>query len=183
MKKFLFLLLISCTTDYSPKPKGYPYIEMPEASYTVFSESKNLSFEVSEAANVVNMRDSDDVKWFDIEYKKYKASIFCTFFNADSKKILTLADETKRLAELHTAKGGKIEEAEYERVEDNVFGKLYLLGGNTASPVQFALTDNKSRFLRGALHFEYAVNRDSIAPVVDYIYQDIRVLMESVKWK
>jgi len=49
--------------------------------------------------------------------------------------------------------------------------------------VQFVLTDSVDYFFRGALYFDTRPNKDSIAPVLDFIYQDIVTLMESFEYK
>ena len=64
-----------------------------------------------------------------------------------------------------------------------VYGILYDLTGNTASSVQFILTDSVKHFFRGALYFENVPNKDSIAPMSAYIREDVIRLMESFEWK
>ena len=60
---------------------------------------------------------------------------------------------------------------------------LYKLEGNTASAIQFVLTDSTQYFFRGALYFNAAPNKDSIAPVLQFIEKDIIQLMETFKHK
>ena len=55
--------------------------------------------------------------------------------------------------------------------------------GNAASQVQFVITDSVRHCLRGALYFNERPNKDSIAPVADYIREDIIRLMETARWK
>jgi gliding motility-associated lipoprotein GldD len=57
------------------------------------------------------------------------------------------------------------------------------LKGNTASNLQFTLTDSTRHFLRGALYFDNVPNKDSIAPIANYIRADMVRLMESFEWK
>jgi len=71
----------------------------------------------------------------------------------------------------------------FDSEERNVHGILYDLKGNTASSVQFVLTDSTHHFFRGALYFNNVPNKDSIAPMSDYIRKDIIRIMESFKWK
>jgi gliding motility-associated lipoprotein GldD len=83
----------------------------------------------------------------------------------------------------HTVKAENIAEIPYENAEQKVYGILYELTGNTASPVQFVLTDSNKNFFRGALYFENVPNKDSIAPIVQYVQKDIVRLIESFEWK
>ena len=76
-----------------------------------------------------------------------------------------------------------IDELEYADPGAKVYGLTYLLKGNAASPVQFWVTDSSKHFLRGSLYFYAVPNADSIAPVLSFVKEDIRHLMESVRWK
>ncbi|NOZ45910.1 MAG: gliding motility lipoprotein GldD, partial [Chlorobi bacterium] len=67
--------------------------------------------------------------------------------------------------------------------DDNVYGILYDIKGNAASSINFFVTDSTQHFLRGALYFNSKPNKDSLAPVVDFIRKDIVHLMETFKWK
>jgi gliding motility-associated lipoprotein GldD len=71
----------------------------------------------------------------------------------------------------------------FENQENHVYGILYEITGNAASPIQFIVTDSTRHFLRGSLYFNNTPNADSIAPVTAYIESDIRHLIESVNWK
>mgnify|MGYP003300928618 FL=1 len=83
----------------------------------------------------------------------------------------------------HTVKADAISESLYQSAERDVYGILYELKGNTASNVQFVVSDSVTHFLRGALYFNSNPNKDSIAPVVNYINEDIIRLVETLRWK
>ena len=72
---------------------------------------------------------------------------------------------------------------EYENKTNNVFGKIYEIRGNVASPIQFYLTDSLSNFLRGSLNLNSSAKYDSIYPSIQYIKNDILVLFETINWK
>ena len=59
---------------------------------------------------------------------------------------------------------------------------LYELEGNTASAVQFFLTDSTENYLRGALYFNVKTNRDSLQPVIDFLRIDINKFIKSFEW-
>ena len=44
-------------------------------------------------------------------------------------------------------------------------------------------TDSTEHFFRGALYFNCQPNQDSIAPMLDYMREDIVRLMESFEWR
>ena len=47
-------------------------------------------------------------------------------------------------------------------------GILYDLKGNTASAVQFYVTDSTRHYLRGSLYFASEPDADSLEPVIDF---------------
>jgi gliding motility-associated lipoprotein GldD len=68
------------------------------------------------------------------------------------------------------------------KVNDNVGGILYEIGGDAASPIQFFVTDSTNHFLRGALYFNSAPNADSLAPAIKYAKEDIMKMITTLKW-
>jgi len=60
---------------------------------------------------------------------------------------------------------------------------LYDIKGNTASSVQFYVTDSTKKFLRGALYFAVTPSEDSLGPVIRHFREDIVHLIETLKWK
>ena len=92
-------------------------------------------------------------------------------------------EDTRKIVYKHSVRADGIGEKAYDHKEKNVHGILYDLKGNTASSVQFVLTDSSRNFFRGALYFNNIPNKDSIAPMSDYIREDIIHIMESFEWK
>ena len=71
----------------------------------------------------------------------------------------------------------------YEDKEKSVYGVLYEIKGNAASSVQFYATDSTKHFLRGALYFNTVPNKDSLAPAIQFVEEDIIHLIETLSWK
>ena len=70
-----------------------------------------------------------------------------------------------------------------DNTENRVYGILYDLKGNTATAVQFYVTDSVNHYLRGSLYFSAEPNADSLAPVISFFRDDIIHLIETLKWK
>ena len=84
----------------------------------------------------------------------------------------------------HISKASSIENRVIINPEAKVFGLIYEIKGmGAASPYQFFVTDSSSHFLRGALYFNMIPNNDSLAPVIDFLKEDIEHLLLSLKWK
>ncbi|HEY1061271.1 MAG TPA: gliding motility lipoprotein GldD, partial [Daejeonella sp.] len=64
-----------------------------------------------------------------------------------------------------------------------VYGIYYSIDGNTASSVQFFLTDSTKNYLRGALYFNEQPRLDSIQPVLDFVKKDIDQMIKTFKWR
>ena len=178
------LLMLSSCKESIPKPRGYFRIDLPEKEYTRYEDEKfPCAFDYAENVSNVNFaRANQDSAWVDIIYPKYNAKIYCTYrkLNGDFQKV---SEESRKLVyKPHTVKASAITEQAYLNDGQKVYGILYELKGNTASNIQFALSDSTKHFLRGALYFNVNPNKDSIAPVVDYIREDIIRLVETLEW-
>lgn len=85
------------------------------------------------------------------------------------------------MAYTHTIKAESIQEKYFKK--DQIFGLIYYIEGNTASSTQFFVTDSTRHFLRGALYFNQHPDKDSLAPVISYLREDIVNLMETVRFR
>ncbi|NQX92731.1 MAG: hypothetical protein HRT74_11515 [Flavobacteriales bacterium] len=83
----------------------------------------------------------------------------------------------------HETKAEAINRTNHVSASKNSAGTLYQLEGNVASPIQFFVTDSSNYFLRGGLYFENIPNADSLAPVVEFIKDDIVNMMETIQWQ
>lgn len=190
MKKYLplyiiltIMLTISCQR-YMPKPIGYFRIKIPEHEYREFdSIAYPYKFELSEYAKVIPKPDmGGDKYWIDIFYPQFGGTIHGSYKSVNNN-LHAMSEDTREFVYKHTIKADAITEQPFANTLTNTYGILYKLEGNTASPIQFILTDSVDYFFRGALYFDVLPNKDSIAPVVDFIYQDIVTLMETFEYK
>ena len=84
------------------------------------------------------------------------------------------------MAYTHTIKAESIHEKYFRK--PSVFGLIYYIEGNTASSTQFFVTDSSRHFLRGALYFNQHPDKDSLAPVIQFLRQDIVQLIETIQF-
>ncbi len=83
----------------------------------------------------------------------------------------------------HITKADAINEQMIIDPERKIYGILYDLKGNTATAVQFFVTDSTKHFFRGSLYFFSEPNPDSLAPVNEFFREDIIHMIETLKWK
>ena len=173
----------SCSNSATPRPYAYMRLNIPDTAYhTVEQKNIPLSFALSENATLQQKEKKNAATWFNIVYPTLNATIHCTHY-VIKNNLRKLSDESQRIVYRHAVQADAIPERAYENFETNVFGVLYELQGNTASPMQFVLTDSTRNFFRASVYFNASPNQDSIAPALDYITTDVIRLVESVEWK
>lgn len=176
-------MLFSCA-NHSPKPYGYFRIDLPTNTYKQFdSVYPPCTFYISNYATVVP-RQSKNTKeeWLDIVYPQYNGRIYCSYVKIDGD-FRKISEDSRNLVYKHTVRADAIIEHPYENPEAKVYGIIYEITGNAATPLQFLLTDSTKHFIRGALYFNAVPNADSIAPVSAFIEKDLKHLVETIRWK
>lgn len=180
----LLVLYTSCGNDsYTPKPKGYFRIDLPEKSYTNLDKDCPFIFEIPTYVTLSqNKNNPDKPCWFDINFNALNASIYLSY-KAVNKNLNDYLEDSRTLAFKHTVKANDIEQKNIFYPEKKVYGLIYLIEGDAASSYQFHLTDSTNHFLRGSLYFNNIPNQDSIQPVLDFVKKDISKLIETFEWK
>ena len=188
MKYLLLLfafLFIACGSDYLPKPKGYNRIDLPEASYQPTPDTLPYFFEYSKHAKL--LRDSSWITeryWINLFYPEMEAAIQITYKPVTDSIIREYLSDSYRLTSQHNVKAYAIEESIIE-LPSGLYASFTELEGEVPTQAQFHITDEDStdHFLRGALYFRTATKNDSLAPVIDYLKQDMIHLLMSLKWQ
>ena len=142
------LIFAGCDHPTVPKPKGYFRIDLPQKSYVHFDSPCSYSIEYPEYA-VINLHPmaATDTCWMDIEFPSLKAKIHLTYFDINDN-LASLTELSREMAYKHTPKAEAIDEKLWTDESAGVYGMLYDLKGNTASAVQFFVTDSIRHFVR-----------------------------------
>lgn len=175
----------ACRRKYTPLPDGYFRIDPYPASYQRTSLLQPfISFEVSDSATVALRNDTsllkNNVLWLDIRYPRYRATLYCSYHLLRNNLDQLLA-ESKELVYRQSIRPDAIRAGSYEDDQQKIYATLYELSAESATPIQFVATDSTRYLLRGALYFDEPGKSDSIAPVVDYLTQEIIHLIESIE--
>ncbi len=206
-KIFLVLTLAGCNSNYSPKPKGYFKITFPQRSYRVFDQAGYpYTFEYPVYAEV--LKDTtffeerpENPYWINIDFSRFQGRIYISYnviggktifkvkkkegVYADSVGINTLEKLLKGSYDLtykHTSKASSIEDSVFQ-TDNGIHGIYFKIGGNTATSNQFLVTDSTRHFLRGALYFDATPNEDSLRIVNNFLEQDMKHLINTLKWR
>lgn len=180
---------VSCRQEFSPKPKAYPRVIFPERGYTLFSPANcPFQFEVPLYATVVEdtVYFDKNIKgscWYNIQIPDFNGVVNFTYKPINKEESLEkLIEDAHKLSFKHSKRADYIDEMVIQN-PNKVGGLLYEVGGDAASNVQFFLTDSIHHFIRGALYFNNTPNADSMQPIVNFVKEDLRVMLKSFKWK
>ena len=180
--------LASCTdiTPATPKPKAYMRFDFAEKSYTLCDTAAlPFTFEKASGAKLYMKRNTAASKWVDIVYGDLGGVMFLTYKPmAGSKELPAQIDTAYEMLTMHFDHSSGIDEKAYSDDLNHVWATTYQLKGrNTASTFQFWATDSCHHFLRGSLYLNCTPNNDSLAPVLEYLQQDARHLLETLRWR
>ena len=175
--------LFGCKENYTPKPRGYFRIQLPEKNYNKLTDGYPFSFDYANYSTIE--KDSSRIAepyWINICTVAYNVKIHLSYKPVKGN-LAELTEESRDLAYKHSIKAISIDENLFLSPAHNVYGTIYKMIGNTASPYQFYLTDSTSHFLRGSFYISEIPNYDSLLPVISFIEEDINRLIESFRWK
>lgn len=180
----LIFVLAGCRQDYFPKPRGYFRIDLPEKQYARFDSTYPYSFEYPVYANVVaDNRATSEPYWINIEFPRFQGRIYISY-KPVRNNLNEFLEDARTFVVKHIPKAEAIDDTLIYRPDERVFGLVYYIqGSQAASPCQFFMTDSSAHFLRGALYFNVIPNNDSLAPVLAFIEEDIRHLVQTFRWK
>lgn len=176
---FVSLFLVSCGKDHMPKPSGELRLEYPEPRYQKFENNCAYTFEYSDFARI---SDAKKPCWYYINYPKMKAKLFVTYYPIQNDFAAHIK-ETEKMVYEHTIKASSIDTKSFEYPDKKVYGNFYELKGQSASNLQFYITDSTKHFVTAYLYFNTRPKPDSLAPAVNYIKNDMKHLLDTFEWK
>ena len=202
----LFFFLAACNSHYTPKPKGYFKIDFPAHEYREFSRP-GFPYQFEYPVYGVISRDSssndtspDDPYWINLDFPNFNARLYLSYKTIggvsifkvktgqgykDSTAINTfenLKNEAYVMANKHTIKASSIEDSAFV-TPNGVAGIFFYIGGNAATSSQFFVTDSTKHFFRGSLYFNAVPNEDSLKPVNQFLEEDIRRMVNTLRLK
>lgn len=190
LARILLLATISvitgCEADeasYSPRPRGYPRINFPEKTYTLYQGDCPYVFEIPKYSFIIlDQHKGADPCWLNLNFPQFKATIHLSY-KAVHNNIAQYLEDSHVFANKHQIKATGLDEIPILRDSAHVYGLIFDISGNTASNLQFYMTDSTTHFLRGALYFNCVPNVDSLKIVLDFIKKDVLHLINTTRWK
>ncbi len=203
---FSALMVISCNSPFTPKPRSYFKIDFPQRAYQKFDQAGfPFSFEYPVYGRI--SKDStlfdgsgDDAYWINIDFPDFRGKIYLSYKTIGGLSVYKvkkdggykdslvkntfdgLKDEAFKMTFKHSLKASGILDSAF-RTASGLPGVYFTVEGNAATAKQFFLSDSSKHFLRGALYFDTAPNSDSLSIVNDFLEEDMRHLINTLKWK
>jgi len=180
------IVIPSCNNDYTPKPRGYFRIALPEKKYILLDSIYPYTFEYPSYARITNDPLSPQERnWINIEMPVFHGRIHISYKTLSNKNsLIQYTEDARTLALKHMSKASGIRQIAITDPSRKMYGLVYEINGmGAASPYQFYLTDSTLHFMRGSLYFDVVPNNDSLAPVIDFVKKDIQHLFETIHWK
>lgn len=174
----LSLLMMGCKEDVLPKPKAMLRLDYPKAEYVETDMDCAYVFDRNISSNITENKECSLV----LDYPMMKGAIYLTY-KPVTGNLDTLLVDAQKLSYEHVVKADNIVEQPFMNHEGDVYGMFYEVSGNAASQSQFYVTDSVRHFVTGSLYFYAKPNYDSILPAAMYLQNDIRKIMESLRWK
>ena len=180
----LSLSLSSCSDVPQPKPRGYFRIALPEKQYVSLDSMSYYSFEYPVYSIITpDFHSIEEKEWINIEFPSFKGTIHLSYKKVENN-LSDYIEDSYQMITKHITKATGIRDSVVIDADRNVYGLMYFLEGEgVASPLQFYLTDSVSHFMRGSLYFNVYPNNDSLRPVIDFITNDARHLVNTLIWK
>ncbi|MBX2920620.1 MAG: hypothetical protein KF746_00410 [Chitinophagaceae bacterium] len=200
------LLLLSCNSDYTPRPRGYFSIDFPEHRYQTFEKDNYpYNFEYPVYSHIV--KDSslfddnpDSPYWINVDFPAFNARMYLSYKTIGGRSVYkvktekgykdssvvntfeNLREEAYKITYKHTSRASSIQDSAF-RTPTGLEGVFFSIGGNAATGKQFYATDSIKHFLRGALYFNSTPNEDSLNIVYNFLEKDMLHLVNTLKWK
>ena len=202
----ILIFFMSCNNTYSSKKTGYFNIDFPEHKYQLYNNPDfPYQFEYPVYATIVKDstffdRSPENPYWVNVDFPQFDARIFLSYKIIGGKAIVKVVqengnekdsvtyndfDKLRNDAFTLTNKNNVVASSIKDSLfitSNNVHGIFFSVAGNAATASQFFVTDTTRNFLRGALYFNATPNADSLAPVQQYLKEDMLHLINSFKW-
>lgn len=178
---------VGCDETPIPKPRGYFRLDLPEAAYTAYQGACPFRAEIPTYAvalekPVATPAAADTACYLTLRFPGQRASVYMTC-RGIANDLPELIDDAHEFKNKHEVKAARIRSERLLRDSAQVFGNLFDVEGDVASPFVFYLTDSTTHFIYGSLYFDARPNADSLQPVTERIRADMRHFANSLVWE
>ncbi|MEN7547510.1 gliding motility lipoprotein GldD [Rapidithrix thailandica] len=179
---------VACSDNspaYLPKPKGFHRIDLPKHAYEALPEEYPYSFEMSKHAIILpDTSHRAEPYWIEVKYPELTASISISYkkVNNNADSLAGFFNDSHRLTNKHNIRATAIDEY-VMKSKKGYTAVLFELEGEVPSQFQYFLTDSTENFLRAALYFPTSTKNDSLAPVINWVKEDMMHMINTTEWR
>jgi gliding motility-associated lipoprotein GldD len=199
---FALVFMFSCNSVFTPRPRAYFNIDLPQREYRLFDDKKfPYRFEYPAYATITPEPDSTGLNpfWINVDVDRFQARIHLSYKSIGGNSVYkvkterayrdslarnsfeSLREEAYKMTYKHSVKASGIVDSFFINPQGSA-GVYFYVAGAAATSKQFYITDSVKHFLRGALYFNAAPNTDSLSVVSDFIEGDIKHLLKTLQW-
>ncbi len=179
----LVVCTFACRHDQAvSKPRAYPRVEYPEHSFKTYAEPAcPFTFRYPGYAEITDK--PGHACWFDLSMPVFKARLHCSYLPvSDRSEFDKLVRDAYTIAAKINERANYMEESRLENSQ-HVGGIALHWTGPAASPFHFFLSDTTRHFFKASLYFEAEVRPDSLAPIIQFVEQDLDSMVQSFAWR
>lgn len=178
------LILLACTEKIPvPKPPLYLRTDFPDHEYSLFNDDCPYKFELAKIYTAKSIQQGNQPTCHkDIDLGPLNGVINFSYIDMTESLAAYVNYANDKVGE-HKIKATGIESENFIYPERRVFGTLFKLQGDVATPFQFYLTDSTGNFVSGVVYFNSVPNYDSLRPSLDYLEKDLYHLISTFEWK
>ncbi len=183
---FFLVMMVACGGNETPKPRGFFRIALPDKNYSQFDSLFPYRFEHPVySAVVADTRDWAEPYWADIVFEDFNARLHLSYKQVGGQNELHgYLEDAHTFVHRHIPKATAIRDEVFINPENRVYATfIRIRGREAASALQFWATDSMQHFLRGALYFNITPDNDSLAPVIEFLEEDVRYLLQTLEWQ
>jgi gliding motility-associated lipoprotein GldD len=180
----LALILSACSEKIPvPKPPLYLRTDFPDHEYVLFKDDCPYQFELAKIYTAKEIRQEETTTCHkDIDLGPLNGIINFSYIKMTESLATYVNYSNDRVGE-HKIKASGIETENIIHPEKRVFGTIFKLQGDVATPFQFYLTDSTNNFVSGVVYFNSVPNYDSLRPSLNYLEKDLYHLINTFEWK
>ena len=185
---FCVIALLACNSEYTLKQRGYYKITFPEHRYQTYDQPGiPYSFEYPVYANIIRDTTFFEAKpennyWINIDFPQFYGKIYISYKQIRKNNFDSLVADAFKMTYKHTSKATEIRDS-LMKTPLGFSGVFFQVGGNAATAKQFFVTDSVKSFVRGALYFDASPNSDSLAVVNNFLEEDMKHLINTLRLK
>jgi gliding motility-associated lipoprotein GldD len=182
---FILLTVSSCHRNEMPKPYAYPRLTYPVSTYLTFSAPDyDCRFEYP-AQFVPTRKKGGGVgnQWIDFRFDRYGITLYTSYMKSTSRALVKeQVHQHEALLEKKIPPYASVRKRTIQSKKEPVSLFLYEVDGNSATPLEFLITDNEYRIFSGKVLFDEIPDRDSLADIMNGLSKDMLHLMTSFQF-